>query len=383
MKFELSRYAKFWGSKEAQNALRVFINNPDIINGNFEFWKSQFEVDPRIIERQADGVALFMAKLIDRKPGRLLDMRAPLGDANQEDKSGIEAWTGSIPDFIAPGFVETALEREHKKRMFEELFGSDSELLLAYANDIQKMVDGGNQTMSNMAAQMLSKGEIKYNYGHGIKDNVVKAPVPSANFKKAGKVAWSDTANCKLLDQIAKLEEDFRMDNGLEGAALKWQIPFDMYRNVFLKNAQVIEYIKNWRKANDKGWADNMPISSKMFEEVFSDNEMFSPIEIIKEKQKDVEGTVSGWKSGVAVLRPVGYAGSVKRADILDVKLFKDYGAKAIDKVFATRGIFTVINTTLDNGNFKEWHTDLVVAAVPVLEEWTRHLIVDTTTADS
>lgn len=382
MKFENSRYAKFWGSKAAQDALRVFVNNPDIFSSNYDFWKGQFEVDPKIIERGADGVALFMAKLIDRTPGRLLDMRAPLGDANQADKSGIEAWTGSIPDFIAAGYVETALEREHKKRMFDELFGRDSELLLAYANDIQKMLDGANQTMSNMAAQMLSKGEIIYDAGRGIKGNVLKAPVPDANRRKAGAVAWSDTTNCKLIDQLAEIETKFRMDNGLEGAALKWQIPFEMYRNVFLKNAQVIEYIKNWRKANDKGWAESMPINSRMFEEVFSDNELFSPIEIIREKQRDVERTISGWKTGTAVLRPEGYAGSVKRADVLDIKLHKDYGSTSIEKVFADRDIFTIINTTLDNGNFKEWHTDLVVAAVPVLEEWTNHLLVDTTTAD-
>lgn len=382
MKFENSRYAKFWGSKAAQDALRVFVNNPDIFSSNYDFWKGQFEVDPKIIERGSDGVALFMAKLIDRTPGRLLDMRAPLGDANQADKSGIEAWTGSIPDFIAAGYVETALEREHKKRMFDELFGRDSELLLAYANDIQKMLDGANQTMSNMAAQMLSKGEIIYDAGRGIKGNVLKAPIPDANRRKAGAVAWSDTANCKLIDQLAEIETKFRMDNGLEGAALKWQIPFEMYRNIFLKNAQVIEYIKNWRKANDKGWAESMPINSKMFEEVFSDNELFSPIEIIREKQRDVEKTISGWKAGTAVLRPEGYAGSVKRADVLDIKLHKDYGSTSIEKVFADRDIFTIINTTLDNGNFKEWHTDLVVAAVPVLEEWTNHLLVDTTTAD-
>lgn len=382
MKFENSRYAKFWSSKGAQDALRVFVNNPDIIRSNYDFWKSQFEVDPKIIERQSDGVALFMAKIIDRTPGRLLDMRAPLGDANQADKSGIEGWTGPIPDFIAAGYVETALEREHKKRMFDELFGSDSELLLAYANDVQKMVDGANQTMSNMAAQMLSKGEIKYDAGRGIKGNVLKAPIPDANRRKAGAVAWSDTTNCKLIDQLAEIETKFRMDNGLEGAALKWQIPFEMYRNIFLKNAQVIEYIKNWRKANDKGWAESMPINSKMFEEVFSDNELFSPIEIIIEKQRDVEKTISGWKAGTAVLRPAGYAGSIKRANVLDIKLHKDYGSSSIEKVFADRDIFTIINTTLDNGNFKEWHTDLVVAAVPVLEEWTNHLLVDTTSAD-
>lgn len=382
-KFEFSRYAKFWNSKESQDALRIFINDPNIIKGNFEFWKGQFEVDPVLHERQTSGVALFEAKVTTREAGRLLDMRAPLGDANQGAKSGIDVWTGSIPDFIAEAFVETALERENKKKMFEEIYGGDAELLVAYANDVQKMVDGGNQTMSNMAAQMLSTGKIVYPYGEGLHGNVVQCPISSANFKKAGAVAWSDTTNCKLLDQIAKLEEDFRNEKGLQGASLKWQIPYDMYRNVFLKNAQVIEFIKNWRKANDKGWAESMPINSKMFEEVFADTELFSPIEVVRESQKNVGGTtVSGWKSGVAVLRPAGYAGSVKRAEILDAQLFRKYGSKAVDKVFAMRDIFTLVNTTLNNGNYQEWHTDLVVSAVPVLEEWPNHLIVDTNTAD-
>ena len=381
-RFESSRYARFWSSREAQDALRMFVNNPDIIRGNYEFWKSQFDVDSTTIQRGSDGVALFMAKVIDRKGGRMLDMRAPLGDANQADKNGIEAWTGSVPDFIAAGYVENTMEREARVRMFNELYGDDATLLLSYANEIQKMVDGGNQTLSNMAAQMLSKGEIVYNFGDGIKGNVLKCPVPAANFKKAGAVVWSDNANCKLLDQLAKLESDFRKEKGLENVAMKWQIPYSIFRNVFLKNAQVIEYIKNWRRVNNKGYADNMPITRQMFSEVFAENELFSPIEIIAEKQIDVTGSVSGWKTGVAVLRPAGYAGSVKRASILDVDLFKKYGAKAVDKVFAQRDIFTIVNTTLDNGNYKEWHTDLMVAAVPVLEEWPYHLIVDTTTAD-
>lgn len=43
-----------------------------------------------------------------------MDLRAPLGDSNQMDKDGLYWYTASIPDFIAPGFVETAMEREAK-----------------------------------------------------------------------------------------------------------------------------------------------------------------------------------------------------------------------------------------------------------------------------
>lgn len=121
-----------------------------------------------------------------------------------------------------------------------------------------------------------------------------------------------------------------------------------------------------------------------MFNEAIRLRPELFPISIVSEKQRDVTGVVNGWEANVAVLRPLGYAGTVKRTDILDREMYDKYGASDITRVFASsaNGLYTIMNTTLNNGNLKEWHTDLMMSAVPVLEEFLYHVIVDTQTAD-
>ena len=124
-----------------------------------------------------------------------------------------------------------------------------------------------------------------------------------------------------------------------------------------------------------------MTITTAMFEEAFKNNEFLSPIEVVKEQQKDGETTVHGWDQKNAVLRPTGFAGQVKKVAPLDIVMAKKYGAKSIVKVFSNVDIFTFFNTTLDNGDYQEWHTDMVVSAVPTLDEFLYHVIVDTSVA--
>lgn len=380
--FDNSTYAKFWESREAAQALRIFLNDPDIISQRLYFWQSQFAVDPLLSSRNYDGTATFNASVRKRGVNNMLDMRAPLSESQPRDKGGIATYTGTIPDFAAKGYVETAMEREARKRMFESYFGNDAEILAAYADTVNDMVYEGHQTINNMSAQALSKGSVSYVYGTGIQGNIYKAPVPAANFKTAGTVAWSD-ASCLLLDQMQKLEEDFRTATGYEGA-LKWQLPKSMFDNVVLKNAQVLAYVADWRKINDKpsvaGWA----VNAAMFQEAFVASDKISPIEVIQESQKDGSvGAVHGWADGKAVLRPTGYAGTLKRANILDEEMSKKYGSSIISEVWSNVDVFSIVNTTLNNGRYKEWHTDLLTACVPALEDFLQHYIVDTTTADS
>jgi len=381
--FNNSKYVKFWESRDAQNALTLFLNTPDLFEQNYTFWKTQFNTDSFTQPRDNSGVASYRSVIKKRGEVNMLDMRSPLGDADQREKPGLEAYTGSIPDFIAKGYVETAMEREAKERMFDEYFGNDAAILSAFADDVQVMLDEGNQTMSNMAAQLLSTGRINYNFGDGIKSLINVTPIPETNYVKALKKAWADP-DCEIITEMRDIEEKFRQDHGLEHASLKWQMPRDIFYNVFLKNKQVIEYFKNWCFVNQKPWADSIAPTLELYQQVFANNDFFSPIEVIVEKQKDgSRGYVRGWDNDVVVLRPSGAAGSVKRASLLDYTMWKKYGSSAIAKVFAQTDIFTIVNTTLNNGMYKEWHTDLMVSAVPALEEFTDHLIVDITEAES
>lgn len=380
MKFDFnnSKYAKFWNSREAREALQVFVNDPVIVKRLPAFWKSQFSVDPMITPRNSDGTAVFSAVMRGQSLQNMLSWRAPLADTEPRDKKGIESYTGTIPDFAAKGYVEQAMEREYRERMFQDYFGNDAQILAAYAKDIQEMVREADSTMSNLAAQALSKGNVTYSYGHGITGNIYRAPIPEANFVHAANNAWTDTTNCKLLDEMEKVETDFRDRTGFAGD-MKWQFTRAAFHSVVLANAQVIAYITSFRTLKKEPVVEGWQVTEDMFNEAFVNNPKISPIEMIEEKQYDEGIAVNGWASGIAVLRPTGYAGQVKRASLLDRTMAEKYGSSVIQKVFANIDIYTIMNTTLNNGDFKEWHTDLFVSAVPVLEEFMNHVIVNYT----
>lgn len=382
--FENSRYSKLWNSVEGSTILTMLLNSPDMIRTNYNFWESQFDVDSQTTPTNSQGVASFVSKMRKLTPAGMLNMRAPLGDSIPRDKEGIAFYTGIIPDFIADGYVEQAMEREYKEQMFIDAFGNDATIISAFADEVQSMVDDANASLSNMSGQILSKGNIVYKYGKGATGALYKADIPAENFIKAGEKTWEDPS-CKLLDQMVLIERTMKESWGLENLPMKWQIPYKMFHDVFLKNAQVIDLVKQYRTINDLVVTENMQVTEAMFRTAITQIEGLSPIEIIVEKQFDNKVAVNGWDEKIAVLRPQGRAGLIRHTSILDQKMYEKYGAKAITRVFAKAGrggLFTIMNTTLDNGNLREWHTDLMMAAIPSLDEFLYHVIVDTKTAN-
>lgn len=382
MKFELSTYNKIWDSREGRQIVTTILNTPELINANHTFWMEKFRVDPQITPTNQEGEAIFISRMRQLESGVLMDMRAPLGDSKPEDKKGLAYYSGAIPEFISKGFVEKATEREYKERLFEQ-FG-DAALVAAYATDVlQSRIDSANQTLSNMGAQLLSTGKIVYKYGEGIKSNVLKAEIPDENFLKAGAKVWTDTS-AKLLDQIVKIVKDVKDATGVE---LAWQLEVtkDQFNNCFLTNSQVIEWIRYVNIINNQPLPDKMVITRDMAMPALAKFPDLPPIVIVEEKQKDADSTmVHGWKQGVAVLRPAGYAGYIRRTTIKDTEMFQKYGNSVNSYSFAPalNGIGVIRNSVIVNGNFKEWHTDLVIAGVPSLDEFLYHYIIDTTTAN-
>ena len=382
MKFEQSTYNKIWDSTEGRQIVTQILNNPDLINANHMFWAEKFRVDPQITPTNAEGEAPFVSRMREIESGVLMDMRAPLGDSIPEDKKGIAYYSGIIPEFISKGTVEKATERYYKEKLFEQ-FG-DVALVAAYATDVlQSKIDSANQTLSNMSAQLLSTSKIIYKSGVGIQGNVLKAEVPAANFLKAGTKVWTDTT-ARLLDQIVEIVEDIKDKTGIAN----WQLEVtkDQFKNCFLKNAQVIEWVRYMNIINNQPLPERLVLSRDMAMSALASFEGLPPIVIIEEKQKDADSTiVHGWKSGVAVLRPAGIAGYMRRTTIKDTELFTKYGNSVNSYSFtpALNGLATVRNSVIVNGNFKEWHTDVVLAGVPSLDQFLYHYIIDTTTANS
>lgn len=381
MKFANSTYNKIWDSNEGRQIVTQILNDPDLIRANHTFWTQKFRIDPQITPTNAEGEAIFKSTMRQLESGVLMDMRAPLGDSVPEDKKGLAYYSGVIPEFISKGTVEKATERAYKEDLFAQ-FG-DAALIAAYATDVlQSKLDSANQTLSHMSAQLLSTGKIIYNQGVGIQGNVLKADVPAENFLKAGAKVWSDTS-ARLLDQIVKMVEDIREARGLD-LQFQLEITRKQFLEAFMKNEQVIEWVRYLNVINNTPLPERAVMTEDLVKNALARFEGLPPIVIVEEKQKDTEnGIVHGWKEGVAVLRPLGYAGFIRRTTIKDVELFTKYGNNVNSYSFASalNGLAQIANSVIVNGNFKEWHTHVIMAAVPSLDEFLYHYIIDTTTA--
>lgn len=379
-KFELSVYKKIWEDKDVVTSI---INDPDLIRSNHTFWKENFLVDPMITPTNAEGEAVFTSRMRQLESGVLMDMRAPLGDSIPEDVKGMSAYQGTIQEFISKGSIETAEMREYKRMHFDQI--GDAELVRRFAEQVlQPRIDSANQTLSNMSAQLISTGKIIYNHGVGMKGSILKADIPVENFMTAGEKVWSDPT-CKILDQMAKIEEEIRE----KGPSINWQWKFtrDMFRAYFLNNEQVKEWVRYLNIINNTPLPENIVLTEDMIVRAIPSHPYgLSPIVLVEEKQKDlVKGMVHGWADGVAVFCPAGPLGLVRRTTIADIRLFSpEYTNPANTYTFASalEGCAFVRNAVVVNGNLKEWHSDLVLAATPTLDEFLYHYIIDTTTAD-
>jgi hypothetical protein len=355
-----------------------------LIRANHTFWQNKFKVDPQITPTNAEGEAIFKSAQRPIETGVLMDMRAPLGDSTPKDVKGVSAYTGVIPDFITKGTVEKATERWHKEKLFDQ-FG-DARLIAMYVTDVlQSKLDSANQTLSHMAAYLLSHGNLSYLVGQGIQDNLYKAAIPAENFDTAGAGVWSDKTT-KILTQMVEKEEKFKEKWGVD-MPMQWEITRKQFREEFMPNEQVINWVKHlYEIKNGVELTTALGVTEDMAIEAVSKYPGLSPIVFIEEKQNDlVLGTVSGWKEHVAVLRPSGYAGYIRHTSILDDEIFTKFGNKANSYNFSKtlNGLLTIMNSTVINGNFQEWHTDGMMAAIPTLDEFLYHVIINTDEADA
>ena len=386
MKFELSTYNKIWDSQEGRQIVTDILNDPNLINANHTFWREKFLVDPMVTPTNAEGEAVFTSRMRQLETGVLMDMRAPLGDSKPEDVKGMKAYQGTIQEFISKGTVEKATERYYKEKYFASL--GDVELVARYAMDVlQPKIDSANQTLSYMSAYLLSHGSLAYLQGEGMQGSIYKAYIPAENFRKAGSNVWADT-EAPLFDIMRQHEKEIKDATGLN-VAWQWEVTRDMFDNVILKNKQVIQWIKDSYLVQSSQIAagtnnlSGLVVNEENFYKYINHVQGLSPIVIVEEKQKDLHnGNVHGWKEGVAVFRPVGYAGLIRKTTIADTELLRPEWtnpANTYSFTPALEGLAVVRNGVIVNGNLKEWHTDLVLAATPSLDEFLYHFIIDTT----
>ena len=186
--FNNSRYAKLFSSKDNINFLRTFLNKEGVIHTNYTWYKTQGKKASMPTPSDIDGVASFSVKSRKLEAAPLMHLRAPLGDAPEMDASGIEMYTGSIPDFIGYKWTENARQRQYKKEIFEQ-FGNDTDLIQAWVRDVVQVgVNSAEATLTNLTAQLMTKASMSWKgMGEGIQMFLQKIEAfPEKNRLKAG-----------------------------------------------------------------------------------------------------------------------------------------------------------------------------------------------------
>lgn len=395
--------------------LQTLIDNSIEIDENAFFWQEHFRVEGNEYDIDKSNLKKNPAWTVRQRVARtvpMADAMAPLTETMQLDAEGFEEKTGSIYQY-GKGLFETSMSKEELKARLAEL-GPDQSLVEGFVRGVADLVKTHNLRVSNMAAMTLSRGG---QYGNTIAiTNVAggtattqgfsgvvanqSAYIPITNYKKAGAKVWTD-ATANIPEQMHKIEYDFKQANQLpDSMPFEWDIPWDMLVTVLIKNPEFIKEVNRYLAlgAPDKVIIVNNGTSTTNVDSITVDQliaysrwelSKIAPIRIVREQQT-VQGittytTVKGWKQGVAVLRPLGYAGVLVHAKVADVELMRSGEVnKGIDFSLAkVQGFLNVINKVTPNGMLKSYHTDVIGRYATVLDESMYHVVVDTTTSDS
>lgn len=405
------------GFMDGANAgfLQTLIDSTIEIEENAFFWQEHFRVEGNEYDIDRNDLKKNPAWTVKqgiRRTVPMADAMAPLSETMQLEAEGIEEKTGSIYQY-GKGLFETSMSKLELQARLREL-GADENLVVGFVRGVADLVKTHNLRVSHMAAMTLSRGG---QYGNTINvTNVAggttttqgfsgvvanqSAYIPLANYRKAGTKVWT-AADCDIPEQMRKIESDFKEANYIpDGTPFEWDIPWNTVVNVLLKNAAFIKEVNRYIAlyAPDKvivvtNGGSTTKVDTITYEQLVlysrSPISKISPIRIVREQQV-VQGittytTVKGWAPGVAVLRPLGYAGVLVHAKVADVELMKSGEVnKGIDFSLAkVQGFLNVINKVTPNGMLKSYHTDVIGRYATVLDESPYHVVVDTTTADN
>lgn len=390
--------------------LQSLIDNTIEIEENAFFWQEHFRVDGS--EYQIDRSDLkknpaWTVRQTLRRTVPMADAMAPLAETMQLDAEGNEEKTGSLYQY-GKGLFETSMSKLELEARLREM-GPDRNLLEGFARGVADLVKTHNLTISNMAAQTLSRGG---EYGNTVNLGTAGSPkttqgfsgvlthqsayIPASNFKHAITDVWSDP-NADIPEQMRKIETDFKEANNIPSTTpFEWDIPWSTVVNVLLKNAAFIKEVNRYITlyAPDKvvivnNGASSIDVNTITWEQLVeysrSTISKIAPIRIVREQQT-VQGittyyTVSGWNPNVVVLRPLGYAGVLVHGQVPEVELMRsgEINNTISFSLAKVQGFLNVINKITPNGMLKSYHTDVIGRYATVLTESQYHVVVDIT----
>lgn len=387
--------------------LQNLIDNSLVFNENLPFYMECFSIDGN--EAKADlsdskKLPTWSVNSYQRRRIPMADAMAPLSETMQLENEGYTTKTGSMYQW-GSGLYQTSMGKLELEARLRSLNIQDQTILGGYVKSVADAIKSHNSRLSNMAAQVISKGGAYSNAGHGMVgvQAIQTAYVPSANFITAGAKIWSDmtlNAECNIPEQMKKIQNDFKESKGLdESFGMQWDIPYTMAINVLLKNPYFISEINRYIKmfspdkviiiTEGKSNLDTTSLSLRQLEE-YSRSEVskIAPIHIVKEAQSyqtlTTYSTTNGWDADKAVLRPLGLAGIVCHAEPKDIAMFRSGEVNSTIElnIAMAQGFLYVVNKAVPNGMFKAYSNDVIGSYATVLNEIDYHVVVNTATAD-
>ena len=401
-------YAKGLLNESGNGFVQKLIDQSIVLNANRFFWQENFTVEGN--EYQIDlgdtkKNPAWTVRMKTNRPVPTADAMAPLSEVAQLDGEGYSEKTGSIYQW-GKGLYDTSMSKLELVARLRELGNVDADLLDGYVRGVADLTNTHMYTLSNLAAQAISKGGAYNNTaikGFSAISVNQEAYVPQANFKTAGTKVWT-AADCDIPSQMQKIEYDFKLADNIDAdAAFVWQIPYNMMLTVLLKNQffknEVNRYIRFYAKDkviivnNNGGTSVDTDVITQEDLINYSRSEIskIAPIIVVKEEQvvQDIKTirTVNGWDAGKAVLRPVGNGGKcgvIVHSSVADVEMIRsgELNNSVTANASKVLNFLYLLNEVSNDGKYKKYATKVIGRYAPVLTEAMQHVVVDTTTAD-
>ncbi len=334
-------------------------------------WKDSFAWD---IAPSVDGV--FSQLEIVSGLAAMADGRAKWSETSKRDTSGVASFMGTTFNF-GVGMEETGEDIEKINKIAKN-WGGDKDVIGQFVMKFETLLDNVHNRISNMAFQMESGASINVSPSHyGVGYQMNQLPLVATNKIKTLAGDWATVASATPITDMLAGEK--QADTIGMTANRVWRLPKAL-QSAFLANEEVKSYIKMFLYPTSTNVVSTMAFSSKDLEAFLSSYGEISPIQWVDAKQKAYarDGSITDtnpWVTGAAVLRPAGLAGVVKYDELPELTI--QSGQPGIITASAENGRIGIIRKF---DNMKPlWTTDVITSCVPVLNNWTKYIILDTT----
>lgn len=382
----IEAFDKFF--KSLGNDTQLMIDNAIQERYSNLWYKKYFVKADLPIAINPDQTAMFTQIGMATTQATMMLPRAPYSEPKVGTKDGFEFYTGSLGNW---GFAQKfeAQERQYFAKMMEKssIIGANV-IEKAYMKKANDLIQGGYATITNLCAQLLSTGSYKSVNTIGITLEGA-AKIKPTQFKKSGSKVWSEI-DSPILTKMQDTEKALRDATGFQGV-LTWKMDRETFGYV-QKNTEINTLVSQFIQAVNTGMYGNttpstFTVTEQNFNRWIAESGMatgMSYIEIVEESQiieetQRMKTVVNGWKSGSAVLSPLGIQGEIKYADVEELEWI---GGTNRQMAYLEGGLLNIMNWKNEVNRAPEWRTEILSFLAPALSVFNIMMIVDTKTAD-